>query len=157
MKKFVRTDTNEEVSFGDMIIVTRKTPYSISTYGTTLTEYNYEEFILMGIIKELTETSDPYQHLANRMNWSIKDCTKFVEILTEVCPKAAFTLMLSEMSEMEEKYKADKIWIISSISGKIRCIDTPETTKGFSYFMSKESAERAKNTLKPLYNLVFNE
>ena len=157
MKKLIRTDNKQEIKFGDIVTITHKTPFSITSYSTVITKYNYEEFICRGILEEITETTDPYQHLADRMNWSIKDCTKFVEILTELCPKAAFNLMLSEMSEMEEKYKADKIWIISSIDGKIKCIDTPKVTKGFSYFMSKESAKRAKNTLKPLFNLVFNE
>lgn len=158
MKKLIRTDNKQEVKFGDIVTITHKTPFSITSYSTVITKYNYEEFICSGILEEVTETTDPYQHLADRMNWDIKDCTKFLEVLTEICPKAAFNLMCEELSKMEDKSDTSTKWIISAVDGKVKRLNPSiPITKGFTSFDSKEYAERAKNTLKPLFNLVFNE
>lgn len=158
MKKLIRTDNKQEVKFGDIVTITHKTPFSITSYSTVITKYNYEEFICNGILEEVTETTDPYQHLADRMNWDIKDCTKFLEVLTEICPKAAFNLMCEELSKMEDKSDTSTKWIISAVDGKVKKLNPSiPITKGFTSFDSKEYAERAKNTLKPLFNLVFNE
>ena len=158
MKKLIRTDNKQEVKFGDIVTITHKTPFSITSYSTVITKYNYEEFICSGILEEVTETTDPYQHLADRMNWDIKDCTKFLEVLTEICPKAAFSLMCEELSNMEDKSDASTKWIISSVDGKVKRLNPSiPITKGFTSFDSKEYAEKARRILEPLAKLIYNE
>ena len=158
MKKLIRTDNKQEVKFGDIVTITHKTPFSITSYSTVITKYNYKEFICSGILEEVTETTDPYQHLADRMNWDIKDCTKFLEALTEICPKAAFNLMCEELSNMEDKSDASTKWIISAIDGKVKRLNPSiPITKGFTSFDSKEYAEKARRILEPLAKLIYNE
>lgn len=158
MKKLIRTDNKQEVKFGDIVTITHKTPFSITSYSTVITKYNYEEFICRGILEEITETTDPYQHLADRMNWDIKDCTKFLEVLTEICPKAAFNLMCEELSKMEDKSGASTKWIISGIDGKVKRLNPSiPITKSFTSFDSKEYAEKARRILEPLAKLIYNE
>lgn len=158
MKKLIRTDNKQEVKFGDIVTITHKTPFSITSYSTVITKYNYEEFICRGILEEITETTDPYQHLADRMNWDIKDCTKFLELLTEICPKAAFNLMCEELSKMEDKSGTSTKWIISSIDGKVKRLNPSiPITKSFTSFDSKEYAEKARRILEPLAKLIYNE
>ena len=158
MKKLIRTDNKQEVKFGDIVTITHKTPFSITSYSTVITKYNYEEFICRGILEEITETTDPYQHLADRMNWDIKDCTKFLEVLTEICPKAAFNLMCEELSKMEDKSGASTKWIISAIDGKVKRLNPSiPITKSFTSFDSKEYAEKARRILEPLAKLIYNE
>lgn len=158
MKKLIRTDNKQEVKFGDIVTITHKTPFSITSYSTVITKYNYEEFICRGILEEVTETTDPYQHLADRMNWDIKDCTKFLEVLTEICPKAAFNLMYEELSKMEDKSGTSTKWIISSIDGKVKRLNPSiPITKSFTSFDSKEYAEKARRILEPLAKLIYNE
>ena len=158
MKKLIRTDNKQEVKFGDIVTITHKTPFSMTSYSTVITKYNYEEFICNGILEEVTETTDPYQHLADRMNWDIKDCTKFLEVLTEICPKAAFSLMCEELSNMEDKSGASTKWIISAVDGKVKRVNPCiPITKGFTSFDSKEYAEKARRILEPLAKLIYNE
>lgn len=158
MKKLIRTDNKQEVKFGDIVTITHKTPFSITSYSTVITKYNYEEFICNGILEEVTETTDPYQHLADRMNWDIKDCTKFLEVLTEICPKATFSLMCEELSNMEDKSGASTKWIISAVDGKVKKLNPSiPITKSFTSFDSKEYAEKARRILEPLAKLIYNE
>ena len=37
MKKLIRTDNKQEVKFGDIVTITRKTPFSITSYSTVIT------------------------------------------------------------------------------------------------------------------------
>jgi hypothetical protein len=176
MKMYLK-ETNEEITFGDVIKISEVFKHDYfgtvtSTIEVPLTEYNLQHFIDDGIIYTVNDTTVDYDiirgnvisRMAKRYNWDEKRLTRILNTLDEVHPSAAVQMVLKEIALMlDEKYpgyigKSEELYVISMGDGNIYPInkDNIKNFRNIAVFRTVGDAELAKNILGTKLTHLFD-
>lgn len=167
MKMYLK-ETNEEITFGDVIVFDETFTHEYfgtvtSTMEVTLTEYNLQHFIDDGIVYTVNDTTVDYDiirgnvisRMAKRYGWDEKRLTRILNTLDAVHPSASVQMVLKEIALMlDEKYpgyigKSEEMYVISMGDGNIYPInkDNIKNFRNIAVFRTVGDAELAKNIL----------
>lgn len=171
MKKFVFTQSGNEVKMGDRLAIGVDSTYGFMPFYTVIVcEESIPSLIEDGIIKEVEDKgthvdSDFYiEHLAKRIHWNVGNLKKYLGNLYTIYPAAVLSIMLREIAiVMDEKYKnhienSKEIYVISTLSGeitKVKNLDRIKNFKNFAAFRTLDDALAAKHILKDPMKQLF--
>lgn len=176
MKMYLK-ETNEEITFGDVIVFDETFTHEYfgtitSTVEITLTEQNLQHFIDDNIVYTVNDTIVDYDiirgnvisRMAKRYGWDEKRLTRILNILDAVHPSASVQMVLKEIALMlDEKYpgyigKSEELYVISMGDGNIYPInkDNIKNFRNIAVFRTVGDAELAKNILGDKLTNLFD-
>lgn len=176
MKMYLK-ETNEEITFGDVIVFDETFTHEYfgtmtSTVEITLTEQNLQHFIDDGIVYTVNDTTVDYDiirgnvisRMAKRYGWDEKRLTRILNTLDAVHPSASVQMVLKEIALMlDEKYpgyigKSEEMYVISMGDGNIYPInkDNIKNFRNIAVFRTVGDAELAKNILGTKLTNLFD-
>ena len=177
MKMYLK-ETNEEITFGDVIVFDETFTHEYfgtvtSTMEVTLTEQNLQHFIDDGVVYTTevdievdynTIRNNVLHRMAKRYGWEEKRLVRTLSALDTVHPSASVQMVLKEIALMlDEKYpgyigKSKELYVISMGDGNIYPINK-EHIKNFrniAVFRTVGDAELAKNILGDKLTSLFD-
>lgn len=176
MKMYLK-ETNEEITFGDVIVFDEAFTHEYfgtitSTVEITLTEQNLQHFIDDGIVYTVNDTTVDYDiilgnvisRMAKRYGWDEKRLTRILNTIDAVHPSASVQMVLKEIALMlDEKYpgyigKSEEMYVISMGDGNIYPInkDHINNFRNIAVFRTVGDAEIAKNILGAKLTNLFD-
>lgn len=176
MKMYLK-ETNEEITFGDVIVFEETFTHEYfgtmtSTVEVTLTEQNLQHFIDDGIVYTVNDTTVDYDiirgnvisRMAKRYGWDEKRLTRILNAIDAVHPSASVQMVLKEIALMlDEKYpgyigKSEELYVISMGDGNIYPInkDNIKNFRNIAVFRTVGDAELAKNILGTKLTSLFD-
>lgn len=176
MKMYLK-ETNEEITFGDVIVFDETFTHEYfgtvtSTMEVTLTEHNLQHFIDDGIVYTVNDTTVDYDiirgnvisRMAKRYGWDEKRLTRILNTLDAVHPSASVQMVLKEVALMlDEKYpgyigKSEEMYVISMGDGNIYPINKNniKNFRNIAVFRTVGDAELAKNILGDKLTNLFD-
>lgn len=176
MKMYLK-ETNEEITFGDVIEISEVFQHGCfgkvtSTIEVPLTEYNLQHFIDDGIVYTVNDTTVDYDiirgnvisRMAKRYDWDEKRLYRILNTIDEVHPSASVQMVLKEIALMlDEKYpgyigKSEEMYVISMGDGNIYPInkDNIKNFRNIAVFRTVGDAELAKNILGTKLTSLFD-
>lgn len=177
MKMYLK-ETNEEITFGDVIVFDETFTHEYfgtitSTVEITLTEQNLQHFIDDGVVYTTevdievdynTIRNNVLHRMAKRYGWDEKRLTRILNTLDEVHPSAAVQMVLKEIALLlDEKYpgyigKSEEMYVISMGDGNIYPInkDNIKNFRNIAVFRTVGDAEIAKNILGDKLTNLFD-
>lgn len=170
MKKFVFTQSGNEVKMGDKLAIGMDSTYGFMPFYTVIVcEESIPSLIEDGIIKEVEDKgthvdSNFYiEHLAKRIHWNVGNLKKYLGNLYTIYPAAVFSILLREVAiVLDEKYdnhikNGKEIYSISLINGEIIKVNLNKIKnfKNFAAFRTFDDALAAKHILKGLSDVLF--
>lgn len=174
-QKFYLTSNGAEVEIGSTIVsmnVEKTSSGEIEfTKFTLITPKNVAALIEAGILTdEKPEESDnplyPFvEKVARRMGWKTKKVENILNLVDQMYPASAFSIVLKEIAiELDKKYtdhisKSPELWTISLLDGKPAKISKKgiKSFQHFAAFRSLEDALKAVSICKPLLTSMFGE
>lgn len=176
MKMYLK-ETNEEITFGDVIVFDETFTHEYfgtmtSTVEITLTEQNLQHFIDDGIVYTVNDTTVDYDiirgnvisRMAKRYGWDEKRLTRILNTIDAVHPSSSVQMVLKEIALMlDEKYpgyigKSEELYVISMGDGNIYPInkDNIKNFRNIAVFRTVGDAEIAKNILGDKLTHLFD-
>lgn len=176
MKMYLK-ETNEEITFGDVIKISEVFKHDYfgtvtSTIEVPLTEYNLQHFIDDGIVYTVNDTTVDYDiirgnvisRMAKRYGWDEKRLTRILNTIDAVHPSASVQMVLKEIALMlDEKYpgyigKSEEMYVISMGDGNIYPInkDNIKNFRNIAVFRTVGDAELAKKILGDKLTNLFD-
>ena len=176
MKMYLK-ETNEEITFGDVIVFDETFTHEYfgtitSTVEITLTEQNLQHFIDDGIVYTVNDTTVDYDiirgnvisRMAKRYGWDEKRLTRILNTIDAVHPSASVQMVLKEIALMlDEKYpgyigKSEELYVISMGDGNIYPInkDNIKNFRNIAVFRTVGDAELAKKILGDKLTNLFD-
>ena len=176
MKMYLK-ETNEEITFGDVIVFDETFTHEYfgtvtSSMEVTLTEQNLQHFIDDDIVYTVNDTTVDYDiirgnvisRMAKRYGWDEKRLTRILNTIDEVHPSASVQMILKEIALMlDEKYpgyigKSEELYVISMGDGNIYPInkDNIKNFRNIAVFRTVGDAELAKNILGDKLTYLFD-
>lgn len=176
MKMYLK-ETNEEITFGDVIVFDETFTHEYfgtvtSTMEVTLTEQNLQHFIDDGIVYTVGDPIVDYDiirgnvisRMAKRYGWDEKRLTRILNTIDAVHPSASVQMVLKEIALMlDEKYpgyigKSEELYVISMGDGNIYPInkDNIKNFRNIAVFRTVGDAELAKNILGTKLTHLFD-
>lgn len=171
MKKFVFTESGNEVKMGSKVAIGMNSTYGFMPFFTVVVcEESISSLIEGGIIKEVEDKgthvdSNFYiEHLAKRIHWNMGNLKKYLGNLYTIYPAAVFSILLREVAiVLDEKYdnhinNSKEIYSISLFNGeitKVKDLNKIKNFKNFAAFRTIDDALAAKHILKGLSDVLF--
>ena len=160
-------ETNEEITFGDVIVFDETFTHEYfgtvtSTMEVTLTEQNLQHFIDDDIVYTVNDTTVDYDiirgnvisRMAKRYGWDESVLLVFLNTLDGVHPSASVQMVLKEIALMLDEiswlyWKSEEMYVISMGDGNIYPInkDNIKNFRNIAVFRTVGDAELAKNIL----------
>ena len=168
MKKYILTETGEEVKVGDKITLPRSMVYALFGGRTEVQMLLTEEVIPMlagfHIIneKDLGPIDIKYYigKVAKYFDFCIEDTEDLLEVLMEKMPLVAIQILLKiisiEFTKNVNLAKLNKVYGISLYDGKIFTLDKCNNYR-IAWFDTKEKAEFALKILNPIMKKIYGK
>lgn len=176
MKMYLK-ETNEEITFGDVIVFDETFTHEYfgtvtSTVEVTLTEQNLQHFIDDDIVYTVMDNTVDYniirdnvlRRMAARYKWEEGRLVRILKAIDEVHPAASVQMILKEIALLlDEKYpgyigKSEEMYVISMGDGNIYPInkDNIKNFRNIAVFRTVRDAELAKNILGDKLTSLFD-
>lgn len=169
-KKFYLVSTNEEIVFGDTIMVNKFCDGINTTVAVTFTEGTVEILTKLGVIRvenvvntDTITTLDCIERIASRKSKTVKEVQDILAKVDAISPIATLSILLKELAIiLDKKYSdhiscCDEVFVISTIDGAPYKINTSsiKSFNNFAAFRNLEDVHIVHRVLGNYFKAVF--